>query len=105
MLQSSRYFPRYFPAFDKVWHEVFIFKLEQNVISGKLFNLIKDFLKNWNERVVLNDQFSSKAYVNAGVPQGSNLGPLQLPFYVNDLRNDLLSSENLFADNTSVFFL
>ena len=32
-------------AFDKVWHEGLIFKLKQNGISGKLLNLIKDFLK------------------------------------------------------------
>ena len=32
-------------TFDKVWHEGLIFKLKQNGISGKLLNLIKDFLK------------------------------------------------------------
>ena len=40
-------------AFDKVWHEGLIFKLKQNGNSGKL-NLIKDFLKNRKQRVVLN---------------------------------------------------
>ena len=33
-------------AFDKVWHEGLIFKLEQNRIFGKLLRLIKDFLSN-----------------------------------------------------------
>ena len=46
-------------AFDKVWREGLIFKLKQNGISGKLLNLIKDFLKNRKQRVVLNGQFSS----------------------------------------------
>ena len=32
-------------AFDKVWNEGLIFKLEQNGISGKLLRLIKDFLR------------------------------------------------------------
>ena len=55
-------------AFDKVWHESLIFKLKQNGISGKLLNLIKDFLKKRKQRVVLNGQFSSWDDVNAGVP-------------------------------------
>ena len=33
-------------AFDKVWHEGLVFKLEQNGISGKLLRLIKDFLND-----------------------------------------------------------
>ena len=50
-------------AFDKVCHEGLIFKLERNGISGKLLRLIKDFLSN-------------RIDVQAGVPQGSILGPL-----------------------------
>ena len=88
---------------DKVWHEGLIFKLKQNGISGKLLNLIKDFLKNRKLRVVLNGQFSSWADVDAGVPQGSILGPLQFLIYINDLTNDLSSSAKLFADDTSLF--
>ena len=55
-------------AFDNIWQEDLIFKLKQNVISGKLLNLPKDFLKNRRRRVVLNGQFSSWAYVITGVP-------------------------------------
>ena len=54
-------------AFDKVWYEGLIFKLKQFSISGKLLNLITDFLKKRMQRVVLNGQFSSWADVNAGV--------------------------------------
>ena len=46
-------------AFDKVWHEALIFKLRQNGVSGKLLNLIKDFLKNRKQRLVLKSQSSS----------------------------------------------
>ena len=45
----------------------YVHLIKQNGISGKLLNLIKDFLKNRNQRVVLNGQFSSWGDVDAGV--------------------------------------
>ena len=57
-------------AFDKVWHDDIIFKLEQNGISGKLLKLLHDVLANRKQRVVLNGQLSSWVNVESGVPQG-----------------------------------
>ena len=61
-------------AFDKVWDNDIIFKLEQNSISGKLHKLLHDFLINRKQRVVSNGQVSSMANVKTGVPQSSILG-------------------------------
>ena len=41
-------------AFDRVWLDGLIFKLQENGISGKLLLLLKDFLKSRKQRVVLN---------------------------------------------------
>ena len=60
-------------AFDKIWHEGLIFKLEHNGLSGKLLRLITDFLSNRKQHVGLNGQFSSCVDVQAGVPEGSVL--------------------------------
>ena len=70
---------------------------------GKLLCLLIDFLKNRQQRVVLNGQFSSWAKVNAGVPQGSIVGSSLFLIYVNDLPNGLKSNPKLFADDTSLF--
>ena len=43
-------------AFDKVWHERLILKLNQYGISENLIRLIKHFIKNCKQRVVLNGQ-------------------------------------------------
>ena len=64
---------------------------------------VSDFLKDRTQRVTLNGQVSLSAGVNAGVPQGSILGPLLLLIYINDLADDLSSNAKSFADDTSLF--
>ena len=90
-------------AFDKVWHQGLHYKLRQNGISGELLNILTDFLDNRTQRVILNGQYSSWAKVEAGVPQGSILGPLLFLIYINDLSDNLALKPKLFADNTSLF--
>ena len=90
-------------AFDKVWHEGIIFKLKQNGISDDLLNISSDFLKNRKQRDTLNGQSSSWTNVNAGISQGSVLGPLLFLIYINDLPDGLSSNAKLFADHTSLF--
>ena len=41
-------------AFDKVWHEGLLYKLESLGISGNLLNLFRSFLNDRHQRVVLN---------------------------------------------------
>ena len=55
-------------AFYKVWHDGIIFKLTQNGISGNLLKLLRDFLSERRQRVVLNVQASTWTNVTAGVP-------------------------------------
>ena len=60
-------------------------------------------MKNRKQRVTLNAQTSSWTEVNAGVPQGSILGPLSFLIYINDLPDGLSSNVKLFVDDTSLF--
>ena len=90
-------------AFDKVWHEGLLFKMEQYGINGSLLSLIKSFLNNRKQRVVLNGQCSDWKEISAGVPQGSVLDPLFFLLYINDLPLGLKSNVRMFADDTSLF--
>ena len=59
-----------------MWHERLLFKLECIGISGNLLSLLKCFLSNRVQQVVLIGQCFSWSPVLAGVLQGSVLGPL-----------------------------
>ena len=90
-------------AFDKVWHEGIIFKLQQNGISDDLLNILSDFLRKRKQRVTLNGQTASWTNVNAGIRQGSILGSLLPLIYINDLADGLSSKPKLLVDDTSLF--
>ena len=90
-------------AFDKVWHEGLLFKLEQNGISGNLLKFFKSYLYNRKQRVVLNGAYSEYSLIESGVPQGSVLGPLLFLIYINDLEVGLKSKVKFFADDTMLY--
>ena len=89
-------------AFDKVWHEGLLFKLESYGIGGELLNLFKDYLHERQQGVVLNSQSSSWEAIKSDVPQGSVLGPLLFLIYINNLSEGLSSTCKIFANDTSL---
>ena len=89
--------------FDRVWHDGILYKLKSDGIAGNLFKLIKSFLNNICQRVVLHGQYSVWKSFTAGVPQGSVLGPLFFLIYINYLPLGLTTNVKLFADETSLF--
>ena len=62
-------------AFDRVWHAGLLQELTSYGISCQIFGLISSFLSNRRLRVVLDGKSSQEYPVNAGVRQGSILGP------------------------------
>ena len=91
-------------AFDRVWHKGLIFKLKQLGLEGELLQWISDYLYDRKQKVVIRNCSSSLRRVNAGVPQGSVLGPLLFLVYVNDISESLLSLTRLYADDNSLFY-
>ena len=71
--------------------------------SGQIFGLISSFLSNRRLRVVLDGKSSQEYPVNAGVPQGSILGPTLFLLYINDLPDDVICNIAIYADDTTLY--
>ena len=78
-------------AFDKVWHDGLLFKLKTYGVEGDSLLLIKNYLKNRKQRVVLNSQKSEWRKINSGFPQRSVLGLFLFLIYINDLPDGIIS--------------
>ncbi|CAE1157727.1 unnamed protein product [Acanthosepion pharaonis] len=90
-------------AFDRVWHAGLLRKIQGYGITGQLYNVIQSFLSNRELKVVHNG-FSSSSYpTNAGVPQGSILGPTLFLIYINDLPDAVTSQVGIYADDTTIY--
>ena len=71
-------------------------------ISGQIFGLTSSFLSNRQLRVVLDGTSSQEYPVNAGVPQGSILGPTLFLLYF-DLPDDVICNIAIYADDTTLY--
>ena len=90
-------------AFNRVWHAGLLHKLKSYGISGHIFGLISSFLSNRRLQVVLDGKSSQEYPVNAGVPQGSILGPTLFLLYINDLPDDVICNIAISADDTTLY--
>ncbi|MCG8078251.1 MAG: reverse transcriptase family protein, partial [Candidatus Thiodiazotropha taylori] len=92
-------------AFDRVWHKGLLYKLRAIGCSGNILRWFSNYFLNRRHRVLLNGQSSNWASVQAGVPQGSILGPLLFLIYINDIVKEIGCNIRLFADDTSLFII
>ena len=90
-------------AFDRVWHAGLLHKLNCYGISGEIFGRISSFLSNRELLVALDCKSSQEYPVNAGVVQGSILGPTLFVLYINDLPDDVICNIAIYAEDTTLY--
>ena len=90
-------------AFDRCWHKGILYKLRCLGVGGTMLEWFQDYLSNRQQKVLLRGQSSERGLIQAGVPQGSVLGPLLFLIYINDLPNIVVSNIKLFADDATVY--
>jgi len=92
-------------AFDRVWHKGLLHKLKMYGIDGNLLLWFENYLSDRLQRVTTEGYHSQFKGINAGVPQGSVLGPLLFLLYINDITDNVSTNIKLFADDTSLYVI
>ena len=77
--------------------------MSQIWVEGSVYDILRSYLSDRRQVVIVEGQKSEMLDVKAGVPQGSRLGPLLFIIYMNDIVNDIESDILIFADDTSLF--
>lgn len=86
-------------AFDRVWHHGLLHKLQANGIMYESVAWLRSYLSRRTIRVRVGGALSSPQPINAGVPQGSHLGPVLFLVFINDLPTAMDISTEMYADD------
>ena len=90
--------------FDTINHDLLLAKLKAYGVSINALDLMCSYLKNRQQSVQINNNFSSVKKVHAGVPQGSIDGPLLFNLFIYDsvlfLTDTFLSN---YADDNNLY--
>ena len=91
-------------AFDSVNIDILLEKLKYYGLEGTEMNWFASYLKGRSQCVRIGDHISSPLPLNAGVPQGSVLGPTLFNIYINDFRYAHSGTSFQYADDTTILF-
>jgi hypothetical protein len=72
-------------AYDKVWINGLLYKLQMMGVKGNLYYTIKALIENRTIQVVGQGMTSDTFFLTAGVPQGSILAPFLFLIYIHDI--------------------
>ena len=92
-------------AFDRVDHNCLIRKLEFLQVPSQCVSVLRSYLINRKQVVIVNGKYSEPLPVTSGVPQGSVLGPLMFIALMCDIHTVVSPGTclTLFADDILVY--
>ncbi len=92
-------------AYDMLWKEGLLIKLDQIGIGGRIYNWIKEFLIERNIKVKVGEYISREGSIENGTPQGSVISPLLFIIMINDVFATIGENINksLFADDGALW--
>ena len=79
-------------AFDTVWQDGLLLKLQKAGISGKIYNVIKSMYNSSHSRVKSKHTMSEHIEITQGVYPGRVLSPVLYNRFINDIGDDLLEN-------------
>ena len=88
-------------AFDRVWHQGLLTKLESMGVVDSSLSLLRDYLTGRQLQVVIGGVTSEPRTIQAGIPQGSVLGPLLWLITSNDALQ-MLPEADAFVDDVTL---
>lgn len=91
-------------AFDLVWHQGLLYKMERLGLKGNILHFVADFLANRNIQVRVGTALSSTHQLQNGTPQGSVISPFLFLIMINDIeeaKNGVKLS--LYADDSATW--
>ncbi|KAJ4435372.1 hypothetical protein ANN_17986 [Periplaneta americana] len=90
-------------AFDTVWHDGLLYKLDNIHIPSSYIKLIHSYLQNRTFQVRDGPLISDFHPIKAGVPQGAVLSPSLFSVYVQDIPTHPKCQQGLYADDTVIY--
>ena len=92
-------------AFDKVWKDGLLVKLQRSGITGNMYRWTKSYLHNRRARVLVDGHCGRKVLLRQGVPQGGVISPTLFILFVNDLVQELPKGVHaaLYADDLALW--
>ena len=89
-------------AFDRVNHQVILYKLCSVGIGGSVLSILTQFLTNRSQHVMVDGCRRKLVNVVSGVPQGSGFGPLLFFLHTSELFSILKNKLIGYADDSTL---
>lgn len=92
-------------AYNMVWIEGLLFKLDNMGIGGRMFNWFHSFLFDRSIQVRVGSLFSKTYIIENGTPQGSVCSPILFNIMINDIfpQVSLGVEKSLFAEDGALW--